>query len=183
MIAVFLGINRLIYGDWQNRFRDDRIYWEQRTIRLRSDPMTVWQALRPDPAHPARHYWPGTSFMPVPKGEDADFLMVRPTRSGLKDETLLVSLEDQSPGQALAIITRPLNPNDAETPVVRMDIRLGALSNGGTELKMRETISRVTWGQRFEWWLSNDVADHMASMRARIDGGFDGSIHGSQMVA
>ena len=183
MIALVLGIDWLIYGDWQNRFRNNKTSLDQRTIRLKSDPMTVWHALRPDPENPSDHYWPGTSFMPVPEGVDADFLMMRPTKSGFKDETLLVSLEDQVPGAALTIKSWPLNPQDAENASIQMDMRLKELPNGGTELKVRETTSRATWGQRFDWWLSNDLADHMASMRARIDSEFDGSIHGSQMVA
>jgi hypothetical protein len=61
-------------------------------------------------------------------------------------------------------------------------VTLEGTKSGGTVLRVEQTVLRYTFGQWLFWWLSNDLSDHLYSIRARIDGRSDGSIHGSQMI-
>ncbi len=182
LIAVYLLVHKLLYGDWQAGVLPTKPVTTKRSIRLASDPKTVWNALRPDPARPNDHYWTGTSFLPAPDGATSDFIMSRPRRGGLKDETLLVTIQDEVPFQSFTLRTEPANANDLETPSVRIVFTLEPGAKGGITLSVEETLCRYTPGQRLAWWLSNDLSDHLHSMRAKIDGRSDGSIHGSQMI-
>ncbi len=182
LIAVYLLVHKLLYGDWQAGVLPTKPVTTKRSIRLASDPKTVWNALRPDPARPNDHYWTGTKFLPPPDGSAFDFIMNRPRRGGLKDENLAVTVQNEVPFETFELHSEPVNANDLETPSSRSVFTLEPALKGGTRLHMEETLLRYTPGQRLAWWLANDLSDHLHSIRAKIDGRSDGSIHGSQMI-
>lgn len=182
LMAVFLLVHKALYGDWQASFLRSKPRTTKRTIKLRSDPQTVWNALLPDPNRATDHYWTGTTFLDAPDPTSANFIMCRPRRGGLKDEILEVQIENTSPFESFTMKSWPANANDKETPVVRLTVHLQPTASGGTRLRVEETLLRYAYGQRLMWWLSNDLSDHLHSMRAKIDGRSDGSIHGSQMI-
>lgn len=182
LMAIFLLVHKALYGDWQVNFLLSTPITKRRSTKLRADRETVWNALLPDPTRPEDHYWTGTTFLDAPDPSVADFIMCRPRRGGLKDETIAVRLENIVPLETFTLNSQPANTNDRETPVVRLVVDLAPTAKGGTKLSIEETIFRYSYGQRLLWWLSNDLSDHLHSIRAKIDGRSDGSIHGSQMI-
>ena len=182
LIAIFLTVHWGLYGDWQTRFRKGAARVTRRQVNLKAAPEAVWRALRPNPDRAADYYWPGVTYLPVPEGEEADYLMLLPRRAGLKDATSFVSVTDEVRGQSFTFQSQPAVPDEAETPAVVMQFSLEPHKNGGTRLSVSETVSRHTFGQNLNWWLSNDLADHLSCIQARVDGRRDGSIHGHQML-
>ena len=182
LIADFLLAHKLLYVDWQAGVLPTKPVTTKRSVRFASNPETVWKALRPDPARPGDHYWTGTTFLPPPDGSSFDFIMNRPRRGGVKDENLAVSVQNEAPFETFEVHSKPANANDLESPSTQLLFTLKTTRTGGTRLHVEETLFRYTPGQRLAWWLANDLSDHLHSMRAKIDGRSDGSIHGSQMI-
>ncbi len=182
LMGAFVLVHYGLYGDWQNRFGAERQRSTRRSVDLKADPQTVWRALRPDPERAGDHYWPGTSFLPKPEGKAADFVMVRPRRAGLKDETTLVTITGDIPGKGFTMTSRAAFESEDETPDITFVVTLEPTASGGTQLHIEERLSRFRLGQALQWWLSNDLADHLSCIQAKIDGRRDGSIHGYQML-
>ena len=174
---VMLASHWLLGGAWQARFAGPG---RPRTARFRVPlpPEEVRQGLRPDPNRPEGHYWPGTRFLPPPPGSDADFVMVRPRRGGLRDETWLTTVEDHADGYGFSLMLRPVS--DGVDPHATLDFAIAPRPRG-TEVRVRQTVLRARPGQHLFWWLGSDLRDHCASMHARLTGRRDLSMHGRQM--
>lgn len=178
--ADCLLIGGLIYlagvvldGRWQARFAGPgRARTASVTIARPGD--AVWRALRPDPSRPEAHYWPGTAI----EGEDPwRFVMVRPRRGRLPDERVSVAVEEAVPGRHFTMTLEP----EGAGPRLRLETGL-AETEKGTRVTVTEQVLSATPGARFFWWLSADLKDHLASMKNRIEGRRDPTLHGRQMI-
>ena len=178
VVGLMIAANWLINGRWQSRFAR-RGRPTVAGFHVPIPPEDVRRRLRPDPKQAGCHYWPGTRFLPPPPGSEADFVMVRPRRSGLPDAMLLTGVIDHETGRGFTVTEWPVVEDG--TPHVRQEFGLDPVP-GGTAVTVRQTVLRARPGQHLFWWLGQDLKDHCASMRARLLGRWDLSLHGRQMA-
>ena len=180
-VVLFVAIQAVSYavaGGWQARLaRPGRPRTGSFTTRL---PMAeVRRRLIPHPADAASYYWAGTSFAEAPDGSDADFVMTRPRRGALPDAVDAVRIREEVPGRLWSWEAVPVDGGAA--PAVRTTVGIAPTARG-TRVTVCEQVFSAPPGMLLHWWLSGDFRDHLASMKARLAGRRDVSIHGRQMV-
>ena len=175
---LFLAVSYALAGSWQSRFAGPgRPHTGQFRVALPLDE--VRRRVIPDPATISRHYWPGSRVADAPDGSDADFVLTRPRHGRWPDCVMNVRVTEDVPGRLWTIEAAPVE-GDASPPT-RTRIGL-APTPRGTHVTVTEQILSALPGHRLDWWLMGDFHDHLASMKARLTGRRDLSIHGRQMV-
>ncbi len=182
MVTVVWLVHHGFYGAWQDRYRRRPPYKVVRRVTLSADTTMVWKRLRPDPDRPNDYFWRGSEFMSVPEGKSGDFAMILPHRAGFQDKAVLITISDETPGICFTVKTEPILAMDTDSPMSTDEYYLEPGPMGASKLTVTQTISQYTFGQRLRWWLSDDLADYLASIKAIINEQSDGSIHGRQMI-
>lgn len=180
ILGALILVERLIVGDWGAKIRRRDVAPKTTRFTVPLSPEEVWKKVVPLPGHGASYFRPSTDFLAAPDGSDADFVMHSKRRWGLKDSVEQVYVEANDPCTHFRF--RSEASLGSAMPGERVDIRL-APGTDGTTMDLTVAFLNVSLGMRLRLWLGQDARDYAKSVRNRLLGRRDGTIHGSQIAA
>lgn len=177
--AMIVLTERVLYGDWGQGLmrRDSGPHVTRFTVPLPTDE--VWKRIVPLPEHAASYFRPATDFLPAPEGSDADFILHAKRRWGLKDSVEAIHIEEYDGHSRFCYRAEP--SQGSTLPAERIGIRLTPQGDG-TRVEMSTTFLNAPLGTRLRLWLGRDAWDYTASVRNRLTGRRDGTVHGRQIA-
>ena len=180
LLALFLVIERLLYGPWLSGFARRDVAPETGFLTLPGTPEELWPRLCPTPGQISEYYWPGATILPAPEGSTADFALSLPRRGAAKDDLATVTYEEKTYPTHARFRTEAMS--GSPTPTAVFDIRLTKLDEGRCRVTYSQAFENVPLGQRLFFYLGHTFRDTLASLRARLTGRRDWSLQGAQMV-
>ena len=181
LLALFIVVERALYGPWLATFLCRDMKKNRAEFVVNGTPETLWRALVPAPEHAESYYWPKARFLAAPRGSHADCVLNLPRQRGYKDALLEIYVEEAIPHTNLRYRADPML--GSADPAHTVEFEITPLDDQTCQVSYTLQYLAVPLGKRLFYYLNHDFNDTLASLRARVSGRSDRSIHGLQMLS